>query len=60
MGKHYKNSQCFKEKKIIWEKSCWKHCSNSQCFVMKAAVLPHIILALFVMTCNCNSQLAQY
>jgi hypothetical protein len=42
------------------KKSCWKHCRNSQCFVMKATVLPSHDLALFVMTCNCNSQTTQY
>ena len=44
------------------KKSCWKHCSNSRCFVMKATAYcasPHN-LALFVMSCNCNSQITQY
>ena len=46
-----KNKHQKKEKK-----SCWKHCSNFTVFCDESySASPHD-LALFVMTCNCNSQ----
>ena len=55
-----------KEKeKLAKKKTTVDYCCNPQCFVCGGIVNPPhglviCIIALFVMTCNCNSQTTQY
>jgi aromatic ring-opening dioxygenase LigB subunit len=55
-----KKNQNKKENTKKEKKHVGKHSSNPQCFVGKTIVITPHNLTLFVITCNYNSQPAQY